>query len=56
MNRNFYDPPFVVMINSGTFWRCPHGKTRLGSKPGCGHCALVRPRHLLGFLLRRLGL
>lgn len=26
--RNFYDPPFVSMIDSGTFWRCPHGKTR----------------------------
>ena len=52
--RNFYDPPFVAMIDSGTFWRCPHGKTRFSTKPGCGWCALKRPLELLGFLIGRI--
>lgn len=52
-DRNFYDPPFVAMIDSGTFWRCPHGHTRFRSKPGCGWCVLVRPRRWLSFLGKR---
>lgn len=52
--RNFYDPPFIAMIDSGTFWRCPHGHTRFRSKPGCFRCALVRPRALPGFVLGRI--
>ena len=54
--RNFYDPPFIAMNDSGTFWRCSHGKTRFATKTGCGHCALLRPREWLGFIKGRLGL
>jgi hypothetical protein len=35
--RNFYEPPFMTMIDSGTFWRCFHGVTRFGDA-GCPHC------------------
>lgn len=39
--RNFYEAPFVAMIDSGTFWRCPHGETRFGD--GCRGCAVAKP-------------
>jgi hypothetical protein len=52
--RNFYDPPYVVMIDSGTFWRCKHGHTRLRSLPGCGFCAIKRPSVWWSFIRHRL--
>lgn len=39
--RNYYEAPFVAMIDSGTFWRCPHGETRFGN--GCRGCAAAKP-------------
>ncbi len=52
--RNFYDPPFISMIDSGTFWRCPHGHTRWRDKPGCGRCVLYHPRRWWAFIKGRL--
>lgn len=43
MSRNMYDPPFIAMINSGTFWRCDHGYTRFSGST-CWRCAVRRPR------------
>lgn len=31
-----------AMIDSGTFWRCPHGYTQF-TKKICWRCALARP-------------
>lgn len=53
-DRNYYDAPFIAMIDSGTFWRCPHGHTRFRTRPGCGRCALFRPRHWLTFIKGRI--
>jgi hypothetical protein len=53
-NRNFYDRPFVAMIDSGTFWRCKHGHTRFRSAPGCGLCVLKRPSRWWAFLRARV--
>lgn len=42
MSKNMYDPPFIAMIDSGTFWRCDHGYTRFGDET-CWRCAVRRP-------------
>lgn len=36
--RNFYEPPFIAMVHSGKFWRCPHGMTRFAEEGGCEPC------------------
>jgi uncharacterized coiled-coil protein SlyX len=42
MSDNFYDD-HPLMISSGVFWRCKHGKTGLGKDdPGCDQCALEK--------------
>jgi len=50
--RNYYEPPFVAMIDSGTFWRCPHGETRFGD--GCRSCAIAKPLTYLRTRFKRL--
>lgn len=46
MERGVWGTPF--MIDSGTFWRCRHGRTQLGAP--CWRCGLFHPvrwlRHL----------
>lgn len=34
-SRNLYEP-HVLMIDSGTFWRCDHGETGWYPCPRCG--------------------
>ena len=43
--KNVYDRGNPIMIDSGTFWRCDHGRTMLGS--ACWRCGT---RHPIRFL------
>ena len=44
-NKNLYEP-HPIQIDSGTFWRCDHGKTGFGKEMkwiGCFWCAVRKP-------------
>jgi len=48
---NLYGP-HSLQIDSGTFWRCKHGKTGFGknlSWRGCLRCAISNPRGYIRF-------
>lgn len=47
MGNNLYEPPYILMIDSGTFWRCDHGYTHFK-----GHCWRCGVRHPIRFLKR----
>lgn len=43
---NFYKP-HMLQIDSGTFWRCKHGRTGMKNwmeYEGCTQCALENPK------------
>lgn len=44
MTNNLYED-HPLMIDSGTFWRCRHGKT--GAYKPCWKCGLFHPIRLL---------
>lgn len=51
--KNLYGgPPFIVMINSGTFWRCDHGYTRFGGN--CWRCGIWHPFRFARAVFRSL--
>lgn len=43
----------IAMINSGRFWRCPHGYT-VFTDDICWRCAAKRPVAFLRYAVRRI--
>lgn len=53
MAGNMFDAPYVAMIDSGTFWRCDHGRTRF-AKRTCHSCGIRRPVKYVKYGVRQL--